>query len=185
MLTAKRVLLRELRLSDALSLCRSLSTEDVARFIARPPDTIEGFERFVRWTHEQRNAGRAFCFGVVPHECDEVVGLFQVWQREPEFVTAEWGFALSSSFWGSGVFVDSARLVLDFTFNIIGARRVEGRAALANGRGNGALLKLGAVRDALLRKCFQVGGEYHDHLMWSILDDDWRVRRDCIEADVH
>lgn len=182
MLMGRSLVVRELRQSDAGSLLGTLSTEEVSRFIARPPDTVEGFERFIGWTHQQRAAARAICFGVVPRGCDAAIGLFQVWPLDSGFTTAEWGFAVGSRFWGTGVFPDSAHLVLDFVFNVIGAHRVEGRAAQANGRGNGALHKLGACREAVLRKCFEIGGEYQNHIMWSILDEDWRGNRDGAQA---
>ena len=48
--------LRELRLSDAASLLAMLSTEEVSRFISPPPSTVDGFERFILWTHRERAA---------------------------------------------------------------------------------------------------------------------------------
>src|SRR5829696_10532772 len=122
-LTGSMVTLRELRLSDATSLLTMLSTEEVARFISPPPTTIEGFERFIAWTHRERAAGNYACFAVVPHGMDTAVGIFQVRQMEPGFGTAEWGFALGSAFWGTGVFMDGARKVIDFAFDTIGAHR--------------------------------------------------------------
>src|SRR5512134_4120883 len=98
------VTLRDLRLSDAPSLLALLATEEVARFISPPPTTVEGIERFIAWTHRERAAGDYICFGVVPHGIDTAVGIFQIRQLEPGFATAEWGFALGSAFWGSGVF---------------------------------------------------------------------------------
>jgi ribosomal-protein-alanine N-acetyltransferase len=173
-LTGDRVTLRELRLSDAASLLAMLSTEEVARFISPPPTTIEGFERFIAWTHRERAAGNYACFAIVPHGVDSAVGIFQVRQLEPGFATAEWGFALGSPFWGTGVFLDGARMVVDFTFDVIGTHRLEARAAVLNGRGNGALRKIGATQEGVLRKSFLRNGEYLDQILWTILDDDWK-----------
>src|ERR687889_240192 len=131
-LAGSMVTLRELRLSDAPSLLAMLATEEVSRFISPPPTTIEGFERFIAWTHRERAAGNYVCFAVVPHGMDTAVGIFQVRQLEPGFSTAEWGFALGSSFWGTGVFVDGAKLVVNFAFNVVGTHRLEARAAVAN-----------------------------------------------------
>src|SRR5687767_10732669 len=116
-LTGSLVTLRELRISDATSLLAMLSTEEVARFISPPPTTVEGFERFIAWTHRERAAGNYACFAVVPHGMDTAVGIFQVRQLEPGFGTAEWGFALGSPFWGTGMFMDGARMVIDFAFD--------------------------------------------------------------------
>jgi RimJ/RimL family protein N-acetyltransferase len=169
--------LRELRLSDARSLMTLLTTEEVSRFISPPPSTIDGFERFILWAQRERAAGNYICFGVVPEGSDVAVGLFQIRRLEPDFAAAEWGFAIGSSFWGSGLFVEGARLVGDFAFDVLGVHRLEARAAVLNGRGNAALKKLGASRECLLRQSFLLNGEYLDQVLWTIVDDDWRARR--------
>lgn len=184
-LSGSMVTLRELRLSDAPSLLAMLSTEEVARFISPPPTTVEGFERFIAWTHRERAAGNYICFAVVPHGMDSAIGIFQVRQLEPGFGTAEWGFAIGSEFWGTGVFVDAAKLVVDFTFHVIGTHRLEARAAVQNGRGNGALRKIGATQEGVLRKSFLRDGEYLDQTLWTILESDWRASRVVWTGKVH
>jgi [ribosomal protein S5]-alanine N-acetyltransferase len=184
-LTGSMATLRELRLSDATSLLSMLSTEEVARFISPPPTTVEGFERFIAWTHRERAAGNYACFAVVPHGMDTAIGIFQVRQLEPGFGTAEWGFAIGSAFWGTGVFMDGARMVIDFAFNTIQTHRLEARAAILNGRGNGALRKIGAMQEGILRKSFLRNGEYLDQALWTILDEDWRAQRVIWGARIH
>jgi ribosomal-protein-alanine N-acetyltransferase len=184
-LTGSMVTLREMRLSDAPSLLAMLSSEEVARFISPPPATVQGFERFIAWTHRERAAGNYACFALVPHGMDTPVGIFQVRQLEPGFVTAEWGFAIGSPFWGTGMFVESARLVADFAFDVIGTHRLEARAAILNGRGNGALRKIGAMQEGILRKSFLRNGEYLDQALWTILDEDWKAQRVAWGARVH
>jgi len=175
-LTGKQVTLRELRVSDAPSLFAMLTTEEVSRFISPPPTTIEGFERFIMWANRERAAGNYACFAIVPHGMDTAVGLFQVRQLEPGWGTAEWGFALGSAYWGTGLYTDGAELLLQFVFETVGVHRLEARAALQNGRGNGALRKLGAVQEGILRRSFLRNGQYMDQALWAILVDDWRSR---------
>jgi ribosomal-protein-alanine N-acetyltransferase len=169
--------LRELRLSDAASLLSLLTTEEVARFLSPPPTTIEGFEQFIRWTHRKRADGSYVCFAVVPKGMDTAVGFFQVRALEADFRTAEWGFALGKAFWGTGLFVEGATHTLDFTFGTLGVSRLEARACVKNGRGNGALRKVGAMHEAILRRSFQREGQVHDQALWSILDIDWCAAR--------
>jgi RimJ/RimL family protein N-acetyltransferase len=172
-LAGARVTLRELREEDAAALFVALNTEQVTRFLSPPPATIGGFEAFIRWTHRQRAAGQYVCFAIVPHGSDTPVGMFQVRALDSSFGTAEWGFALASEFWGTGIFVDGARLVVDFTFEVLRAHRLEARAAVKNGRGNGALRKLGAVQEGVLRRSLLCNGEYLDQTLWTIVDDEW------------
>jgi ribosomal-protein-alanine N-acetyltransferase len=176
-LAGTRVVLRELQLSDAASLHALLTTEEVARFISPPPSTIEGFERFIAWTQRQRTAGLYACYAVTLDGFDTAIGIFQVRQLASDFSTGEWGFALGSPFWGTGVFAEAAQLVLAFAFDTVGVHRLEARAALRNGRGNGALLKCGAVQEAVLRGSLERDGEYVDQALYAILGDEWRARR--------
>ena len=165
--------LRELRRSDAMSLLTLLTTEEVTRFISPPPTTIDGFERFIAWTEREREAGRYLCFAVVPDGYDTAVGLFQVRQLDPSFATAEWGFAIGSAFWGSGLFSKGAALVVEFAFEAVGVHRLEARSAVENGRGNGALRKIGAMQEGVLRQSFLKGGKQLDQALWAIVRDDW------------
>jgi N-acetyltransferase len=172
-LSGKRVVLRELRASDATSLFAMLTTEEVSRFISPPPTTIEGFERFIAWTLRMRELGTYACFAVTLQASDVAIGIFQLRELEPRFATAEWGFAIGSAYWGSGAFIDGAELVVRFAFETVGVHRLEARASVRNGRGNGALRKIGAVQEGVLRRSFLRHGEYHDQVLWSILDEDW------------
>jgi ribosomal-protein-alanine N-acetyltransferase len=169
------VTLRELRHDDAEALLSMLATDDVSRFMSPLPPTSESFSRFVSWIHEQRTAGLCVCFGVIPAGAPSPVGVFQMRSLEHGFATAEWGFALGSPFWGSGLFQRAARLVLDFAFDTVGVQRLEARACAENRRGNGALRKLGATPEGVLRRSFLWHGKYHDQVLWSILDIDWRA----------
>ena len=76
---------------------------------------------------------------------------------------------------GTGVFQDAAALVVTFAFDTIGIHRLEARAAVGNGRGNGALLKMGAVQECVLRQSFERDGVLLDQLLYAILEDEWRA----------
>jgi len=175
MLAGATVTLRELRASDAPSLFALLTTEEVSRFISPPPSTVDGFEKFIAWTLRQRSVGSYACFAVTIDSTDTAIGIFQLRQLEPGFGTAEWGFAIGSAYWGSGVFQEGAELLVRFAFETVGVHRLEARAAVRNGRGNGALRKIGAVQEGLLRKSFLKNGEYLDQALWTILQEDWKA----------
>ena len=168
-----KVTLRDVRHSDAAALMAMLSSEEVAEFVSPLPRSLEGFEDFISEVHNERVVGNSFCFAIVPEGYEDAMGLFQVRQLEPGFISAEWGFALGSPFWGTGVFLEGARAVIDFAFNVVGVHRLEARSIASNARGNAALRKVGAMQEGVLRRSFQRNGRYFDQLLWSILRDDW------------
>lgn len=176
-LVGNRVSLRELEVADAPSLVAHLSTIEVQQYIAPPPSTVETFENFILWAKSERAQGRYACFAVVPHGRSEPIGVFQLRQVEGGFMTAEWGFALGAAYWGAGYFTDAARMVVDFAVDTVGVFRLEARSAVDNRRGNGALRKLGAVQEGVLRRAFRKDDRVMDAALWTILSDDWRQMR--------
>ena len=107
-LVGRHIALREMRTSDAPSLFALLTTEEVSRFISPPPTSVEGFERFIAWTLRERLAGSYACFAITLKGYDTAIGIFQVRELSADFSTAEWGFAMGSAFWGTGIFQEGA-----------------------------------------------------------------------------
>jgi ribosomal-protein-alanine N-acetyltransferase len=181
----EKVTLREVRESDAPALLAMLTSDEVAEFISPLPRTVEGFAGFIEETCHDRSLGNSFCFAIVPDGYEDAMGLFQVRQLEPGFGSAEWGFAIGSPFWGSGLFVEGAKAVIDFAFGVVGVHRLEARSITSNGRGNAALRKVGALQEGILRRSFQRNGRFFDQILWSILKDDWRQTRSMPGPKLH
>ncbi|MQA30899.1 MAG: GNAT family N-acetyltransferase [Luteitalea sp.] len=171
------VTLRALRSGDAAALLHHISRPEVLRHIAPAPTTVAGFKAFIRWTLAERRRGVHAAFGVVPVGAVRPVGMLQFWPVELDWSTSECCFVIGDEYWGTGLFERGARLMLDFAFDTVGVRRMEARSAAANGRGNGALGKLGATREGTLRGAFRRGAGVSDHVMWSILAEDWHSSR--------
>jgi RimJ/RimL family protein N-acetyltransferase len=174
-LTGEHCALRELQVADAPLLVPVLTDPEVMRFMSPPPATVERFAWFIDWSRREREAGRYLAFALVPHAQAAPVGVLQLRQLEPEFRTAEWGVAMAPQYWGAGLFLDAARLLLDFAFTELGVHRLEARAALANSRSQAAMRKLGAVQEGVLRRSLTTAdGQRLDQVLWSLLDEDWR-----------
>jgi len=171
------VTLREPVTADAAALFARVNTREVIKYLSPPPDSPDAFERFIEWVRAEREAGRSFCYAVVPDGEPKAVGLFQVHRLDSGFTSAEWGFVLARPWWGTGLFDRCATTLLDFLFGPIGVRRLEARAVADNPRANGVLRRIGAVPEGRLRRSFLLGGQYHDDVLWSMLDEDWKRAR--------
>jgi len=166
------VRVREVTWSDAPALFELLSDPNVAAHMSSPPPSIAAFAGFIAWARQQRAHGESVCFGIVPQGAGAAVGIIQVRALEPSFFTAEWGFAIGQMFWGTGAFVDAALLVARFAFDTMRVHRLEARAAIVNGRGNGALLKLGARPEGELKAAFRRDNRRDGQFLWSLSAED-------------
>jgi hypothetical protein len=156
-LTTKLVTLREPVAQDLGPLVDLLSIADASRFGLEEPVSEVAARAFIEKAQADRAAG----------------------------VAATWEITLAPSARGSGAFVEAARVIGSFAFGVLGAYRLEARALLNNGRANGALRKIGAVQEGILRQSLRRGGEYLDQVLWSILKEDWGERWVSTAPRVH
>jgi RimJ/RimL family protein N-acetyltransferase len=172
-LSARLVSLREAASYDLSALVDLLSLSDATRFGIDEPLTKLTVQRLLERVVPDRTTGVGFTYVVTLNTSRSVVGLTQVRQLDPAFEAAEWECTLAPSARGSGVFLETARLVGSFTFESVGAHRLEARVLLENGRANGAMRKLGAVQEGILRRSMRRHDEYLDQVLWSMLKEEW------------
>jgi len=184
-LTARHVTLREATASDLRPLIDLLSLGDASRFGIDEPVTELSVKELLDRSQRERANGTGFLYAVTIGSTRTVVGLAQVRRLDLSFETAEWECTLAPSWRGTGVFLDIARLVGSFTFGTVGAHRLEARVPLRNGRANGALRKLGAVQEGVLRESIRRGDEYVDQVLWSLLKEDWGEHWISLAPRVH
>ncbi len=172
-LTARLVTLREPTTSDLRQLMDVLLLSDASRFGIDEPVSELSVQQLLSRAARDREAGVAFTFLVTITSTRAVAGLVQVRQIDLSWESAEWECTLAPSWRGTGVFLETARLVGSFAFGTVGVHRLESRVLLQNGRANGALRKLGAVQEGVLRESVRRGTAYLDQVLWSVLKEDW------------
>lgn len=172
-LTGRLTSLREPVHQDVGPLVDLLSLSDAARFGLQLPLSELAVRGFIDRVRQQRADGHSFTYAITPGAGRPLVGLVQVRQLDPAFETSEWECTVAPSARGSGVFIEAARLAGSFAFDGVGTHRIEARVPLQNGRANGALRKLGAVQEGVLRRSLRQGHEYLDQVLWAVLKEDW------------
>jgi len=172
-LTARLVTLREPASSDLRPLMDLLLLADASRFGIDEPVSEVAVQQLLNRIARDREAGVAFTFLVTISSSRAIAGLVQARQIDLSWESAEWECTLAPSWRGTGAFLEAARLVGSFAFGTVGVHRLESRVLLQNGRANGALRKLGAVQEGVLRESVRRGSTYLDQVLWSVLKEDW------------
>jgi RimJ/RimL family protein N-acetyltransferase len=184
-LTSRFVTLREVVASDLGPIYDLLSTADASRFGLEEPLTELGVRLLIDRAHADRGLGVAFTYAITLAASRTVIGLVHVKQLDMLFESAEWDMTIAPSARGTGAFLEAARAVGSFAFDVVGVHRLETRALVQNGRANGALRKLGAVQEGILRRAVRRNGKYMDMVLWSLLKDDWGDLRVSTAPRVH
>jgi RimJ/RimL family protein N-acetyltransferase len=172
-LTGRMVTLREPTAQDLGPLVDLLSLGDATRFGLEEPVTDVEIQELIDRAARERAAGVAFTYVITMASARSVAGLMQVRRLDPAFEAAEWECTVAPSLRGTGIFMEAARLLGSFAFGTVGVHRLEARVLLQNGRASGALRKLGAVQEGVLRRSVRYGNDYFDQVLWSVLKEDW------------
>ncbi|MDQ2757214.1 MAG: GNAT family N-acetyltransferase [Actinomycetota bacterium] len=83
-----------------------------------------------------------------------------------------------SRWWGTGVNPEAKLLLLGHAFDDCGFGRVRIQTDVLNVRSQAAIVRLGAVREGVLRRMVRrVDGSWRDTVVFSILTDEWPAVR--------
>lgn len=185
-LSSESTTLREPVAADALALLTALPDDALTQIIAdAPPVTVSGFEHLIRRLQSERRAGLLACWAVVPAGIDAPVGLVGVRAIDHACTMVEGFGVIAEEFRGTPLFQSAGRLLLTGLFGQMGVHRAEFRIDVRNGRANGALRKLGATQEGLLRRARAQDGEFRDQVLWAIVSTDWLDGRPSRTSSVH
>jgi RimJ/RimL family protein N-acetyltransferase len=178
-LTGPHVCCREAEPGDAASLAGEFADAEVRRFIAKPPESVDGFEKFLQWAIHERRDGRGLLYAVLTAAPDlRLAGLISLRMPHVPGAAWNWGFVFGARSWGTGLFGESSRLVLRFVFASLGLPELEAWSPLANGRAHRALAKLGAEPE-LRRDAEAPDGRRGHYIRWTITPEDLRRSRNA------
>lgn len=83
------------------------------------------------------------------------------------------GYWLTKSAEGNGLILKSCRALINYGFQELKLKRIEIKAAVENIRSQAVPQKLGFTKEGILRKSELVNHEFHNIVLYSILDEEW------------
>jgi len=171
------ILVRSLELTDEQALFEAVreSIAEVSPWLGWCHEnySIEETREFLRSRAEKSQGDEWYSFGVFDRRNGERflggVGLNFI-NRVHQF--GNLGYWVRTSAAGKGVASKASRLVARFGFEELGLHRIEILAAVSNIASQRVAEKIGAVREAVLRKRLLIGGAPHDAVMFSLVQED-------------
>ena len=177
-LVTQRLVLRELRTSDAASVAAGAGDRRVAQYLIQVPSPypIALARRWVLHRIDWWDVGRGVTFAVtLSGEPDMLLGTVSLrcYVRDRR---AELGYWLAAPAWGHGFATEAAQAAVDFGFRELGLARVYAQV-LAGNRGSLAVLdKLGMVNEGVKRQHVSKARRLHDVVLYGLLRDEWSRR---------
>ncbi len=146
----ERLILREMRPSDAPALFEMDHNPNVHRYLGNEPvqsiDEVYGYIESIRNQYQANGIGR---FSVVLKETGEVIGWAGIkYITEPENNHVDFydlGYRLQEKHWRKGYALEAAKAWLDYGFNGLGIKTMYASAHVENTGSNTILQRIGMV----------------------------------------
>jgi RimJ/RimL family protein N-acetyltransferase len=184
-LETERLILRELKPTDAEAIFHYLSDPEVTQYLdTQPHQTVEQTQRLVNFLASLFEKGEGFRWGIVKKTgnsgqgADVVIGTcgYHAWVKF--HLRAEIGYELAREYWGQGIMSEAIKAILAFGFDELGLNRVEAMVLVGNVASARFLEKLGFQQEGVLREYKLVQRAFKDLMLFSLLKKDyWASQR--------
>jgi RimJ/RimL family protein N-acetyltransferase len=160
--------------------------EDVFRWLNSPgstsgaPRTLDDARADILSALAARARGERFAYTQVDAATGEVAGTSSYYDVVPALRTIAIGHTwLGRRWWRSGHNTESKLLMLTHAFDTLGAARVVWHTDIHNERSQAAIARLGATREAEMRKHrIRRDGSWRTTVQYAMTDDDWPAARE-------
>lgn len=179
-LRGERVELRPLRLEDASALWQAGSDAEIWRYMPVRMRDRGDMESAIRLALEEQRRGAQLPFLIRDLAADKPVGSTRLMDIDELNRAVEVGWTwLAQPAWRTAVNTECKLLLLTYSFESLGAVRVQLKTDLRNARSQRAIERLGAVREGVLRKHRLLpDGTYRDTVYYSIIEEEWPAAKE-------
>jgi ribosomal-protein-alanine N-acetyltransferase len=92
--------------------------------------------------------------------------------------SASLGYWMGKAYANQGYMGEALPQVLDYAFETLRLHRIEAACLPENGPSRSLLSKCGFVEEGMARKYLRIDAEWRDHVLFSMLNEDWRAARE-------
>ena len=172
-LCAGDLLLRPFRPGDQTDRLRAGRTAEYLRMVGGDYRRVRPMTQEQAQEWYQRSAAEPYAWAIVVAE--RCVGSARLHTLQPADQRARYAIGIfDPAAWGQGYGTIATRWVLGYAFNVLRLHRVDLRVLEYNARAIACYGKCGFVREGLEREGALVSGQWHNDVMMSILENEYR-----------
>ena len=174
-LPTERLVLRELRLTDAPEVANGAGDKRVARFLIQVPSPypVALARRWITGRIEWWDGGRGVTYAITTKRAPEtLVGTVSL-RRFARDRRAELGYWIAQREWGKGIATEAAGALVDFGFAQLDLARIYAQVLAGNDGSARVLAKLGMIHEGVKRQHVRKGTRNFDVGIYGLLRDEW------------
>ena len=178
-LSTPRLLLRPFENADMVAVSAYRGDAEVMRYITGAPETTNQVAEFLERTrsYSQQQPQTQYRFALVLTSSGRVIGGSGLDITDRNGTEGEIGYHLHREFWGRGIATEVAMELLRFGFEDLKLHRIFADCAADNMASANVMKKAGMRKEAHFHENKQIGEEWHDTLLYALLDREWKALR--------
>ncbi|MCP5099006.1 MAG: GNAT family N-acetyltransferase [Chloroflexi bacterium] len=174
-LETPRLTIRWLRADDVDALFQIFSDEQAMRYWSSlPMQTVQDAQLLLKSAEDGYANNSGIRFGLELKETDQLLGTCSLFNFHHTSRRAEIGYILGRPYWGNGFMHEALVAIVDYAFNQLDLHRLEADIDPRNNASRQSLLRLGFLKEGLLRERWIVNGEVSDSELYGLLRSEWK-----------
>jgi ribosomal-protein-alanine N-acetyltransferase len=167
-LETERIILREIRVSDAKQILEMRSNNRVNQFIPRKPlEILEDAEALAQRTSDAFKNQLAIGWAGQRKGGTEIIGTCRFNSIDFANLRAEIGGELATDHWGKMLAFEAVDAIVDFGLNSLNLQTIEAKASPLNRGAIAILEKLGFVKEAHFKNRVYFNGVFSDMAVYT------------------
>lgn len=175
----KRLVIRVAMACDAEKLCQYYVVNQTHLSPWEPTHsevyyTLRWWRLRIAQIHAEFNEASALSFIAMTADESEIVAVANFSHIiQGVFQSCYLGYSIAKPYEGQGLMVEFLQSCLGFMFENVGLNRVMANYIPVNARSGVLLQRLGFEREGYARKYLKIAGIWQDHVLTSLLREDW------------
>jgi len=170
-LETENLILRKIRLEDALEVLDIRSNPETMKYIPRPlAKTIEDAEKFITETNQAIDNKELINWAIALKEDDKFIGMIGFFRMQPENFRGEVGYILHPNSHGKGIMKEALIEAIKYGFEKMKLHSIEAVIDPRNIGSEKLLQKTGFLKEAHFRENFYYDGVFQDTVIYSLLE---------------
>lgn len=166
--------------ADAILEAVQASLPDLAKWLpwAHVNYTKDDAAAYIRDSTQSWKEGRAHDYAIrSPNAPGRHLGNMSIWHVSRLGKVGEIGYWVRTDATSNGIATEAAAAMIDLGFNTLGMHKITLRIAVGNEASDRVAQKLGFTREGVLREELKVNGDWLDHTLYSMLEQEFRASR--------
>ena len=170
----QRLILRQMRVSDAKDMYEYARLPEVSRYLLwAPHDSLDYTKGYLKQVEAAYKTNDFHDFGIILKSNNKFIGTCGFANLDMANFKGEVGYVLNPEYWGMGIAAEAVNAVLRLGFDIMGLNRIEARYMVDNINSRKVMEKCGMNFEGVARQSMFVKNEFCDIGVCAILAKDY------------